>query len=96
MTDLENIIVNKFAEICDKIDELIVHAEDKQLIGVMMNMTTHSFINVFASVTAKGDHNQNVQTVTTSKGNICPIVIDDTMPLFSMKICVVQPVDLVS
>jgi hypothetical protein len=93
LTDLEKQVIGKLVTICNRLDKLLCDIEPGQMLGIMMDSTTRSFINSYALSNHLCNNSAHVQTVKTNNGNSFPIVVDNTMKLFDMKVCVVQTVE---
>lgn len=93
MTDLEKQVIGKLVTICNRLDYLLDSIEPGQRLGIMMDSTTRSFINSYALSNHLCNNSAHVQTVKTNNGDAFPIVIDNTMKLFEMKICVIQTIE---
>lgn len=94
MKDVSEPIVDKLSILCKKIDQVYDSLDPGQTIGIMMDGNTKLFVLHYFEKSLNYPKNSVIATITTCGNKICPIVVNDDMPLFGVKACIIQPINL--
>lgn len=94
MDDVTTDVMTKVVNLCKKIDIASECLDDNQKIGIMMSDYTKSVIFKFVEEKLNYPKNKLMSAISTEKNYTCPIMVDNEMPLFELKACIIQQIDI--
>ena len=94
MDDITTNVMGKLLTLCKSIDIAFDGLDGGQKIGIMMDTYTKSVIFQYVEEELNFPKNKLMSTISTENHHHCPIIIDDNMPLFELKACLVQQLDI--